>query len=79
MALYFPYGMGQLREMLVSLKRIQAFLLLEERSTDDDHDEQQQQEHPGSMRTGDIMNDTLLRIIDAQASWMPITASSDVS
>lgn len=70
MGLYFPYGMGQGLETLVSLRRIQRFLMLEEKG---------QSAEPlsrrGSSRSTD---DAMLRLADVRASWISTILPSDV-
>ncbi|XP_022670622.1 multidrug resistance-associated protein 4-like isoform X2 [Varroa destructor] len=71
MGLYFPYGMGQGLETLVSLRRIQRFLMLEEKG---------QSAEPlsrrGSSRSTD---DAMLRLADVRASWISTILPSDTN
>ena len=57
MGLYFPFGMGQGMETLVSIGRIQRFLLLEEKPA--------QNERTISRQNDDLM----LRVNDVKATW----------
>ncbi|OQR74932.1 multidrug resistance-associated protein 4-like, partial [Tropilaelaps mercedesae] len=71
MGLYFPYGIGQGLETMVSLRRIQRFLLLEEKSPTTETFSR-----TGSRR---CTNDMMLRLADVRASWTTHVLTSDAN
>lgn len=68
LGLHLPVSVTQGKDLLVSLQRIQKFLLLEEKVPD-------VEKMPRKLSS----NEDILQVADVRASWTMETASSDVS